>query len=208
MDFLRRWMAAGKQGFRQALGFNSIFNLPWNQFWWSTIPIYNPSLLPAMLFDQTAAVSGQAHPSPSQHIPHHAAWGRVQWQRRYLPPHLEFPLFQSLFFFSRRANYIIPMFRLTAIRAPPNAPEQDFSPSKVALGGRHNGMAYTTAQCLFSFVCRALCSSLLLSPWEFVPRNYRAVWAIAASRCSQLFIFSIFRLPGSEKEIIPHLAHP
>lgn len=45
-----------------------------------------------------------------------------------------------------------------------------------------------------------------LSPREYVSHNYRTEEAIFASRCSQLFIFSIFRLPGSEMEIFPHLS--
>lgn len=47
-----------------------------------------------------------------------------------------------------------------------------------------------------------------LSPWERVPHNYRTGEAIFASHYSQLFIFKVFQLPGSETEIVLRPAQP
>lgn len=46
---------------------------------------------------------------------------------------------------------------------------------------------------------------LPFAPREYISHNYRAGEAVFASYYSQLFIFNIFRLPGSEMEIILHL---
>jgi len=51
-------------------------------------------------------------------------------------------------------------------------------------------------------------SPLRFSPGEYVSHHYRTGEAIFASCYSQLFIFNIFRLPGSEMQIILHLAQP